>query len=93
MLGKVTMWIGQAFGYDGLFVVDGALVNGASGTVNPALTVAGLADKIIIPFYIETENRTNLGRKSVTFPLNAHEILFCRVGSLNCSTNQTQLIN
>lgn len=48
MLGKVTMWI----------VVDGALVNGASGTVNPALTVAGLADKIIIPFYIETENRT-----------------------------------
>lgn len=45
VLGKATDMDCEAYGYDGLFVVDGALVNGAAGTVNPAFTVAGLAER------------------------------------------------
>jgi cholesterol oxidase len=39
--------LGQLYGYKNLFVVDGSLLPGSAATVNPALTVAANAERIM----------------------------------------------
>ncbi|WP_241703739.1 GMC oxidoreductase [Leifsonia shinshuensis] len=45
VLGEATDTFGRVNGYDGLYVVDGAAIPGSTGTVNPSLTIAALAER------------------------------------------------
>jgi cholesterol oxidase len=49
-IGKVCNQFGQVLGYPNLFVVDGALIPGATGCVNPSLTIAALAERCMDRF-------------------------------------------
>ena len=39
--------LGQVYGYKNLFVIDGALLPGSAATVNPSLTIAANAERIM----------------------------------------------
>lgn len=45
VLGKVTDSYGRVQGHPGLYVLDSALVPGNSGAVNPAITIAAVAER------------------------------------------------
>lgn len=45
VLGKVTDTSGRVLGHPGLYVMDSALIPGNSGAVNPAITIAALAER------------------------------------------------
>lgn len=47
VLGQATDGYGRVHGYRGLYVMDGAALPGTSGTVNPSLTIAALAERNI----------------------------------------------
>jgi len=47
VLGKAVDAHGRVVGHPGLFVMDGACVPGSTGTVNPSLTIAALAERNI----------------------------------------------
>nr|WP_308162872.1 GMC oxidoreductase [Nocardia alni] len=47
VLGLATDTYGRVIGHPGLYVMDGAAVPGSTGTVNPSLTIAALAERNI----------------------------------------------
>ena len=50
---KATDAYGRVHGYEDLYVMDGAMVNGSTGVVNPALTISALAERNIEKFIQE----------------------------------------
>ncbi|MFI5781352.1 GMC oxidoreductase [Nocardia sp. NPDC051570] len=47
VIGQATDNYGRVHGHPGLYVMDGAVVPGSTGTVNPSLTIAALAERNI----------------------------------------------
>jgi cholesterol oxidase len=47
VLGRATDNYGRVLGHPGLYVMDGAMVPGSTGTVNPVLTITALAERNI----------------------------------------------
>lgn len=45
VMGRAATLDGQVMGYKNLYVVDGALLPGSTGNVNPALTIAAIAER------------------------------------------------
>jgi cholesterol oxidase len=61
VLGKATDLFGRVVGYKNLYVVDGALVPGSTGPVNPSLTIGALAERCmdsIIPEISDKAKKT-----------------------------------
>lgn len=50
VMGRAASLDGEVNGYDGLYVVDGSLMPGAVGLVNPALTITAYAERIMDRF-------------------------------------------
>jgi cholesterol oxidase len=46
-MGKACSMLGEVKGYEGLFVIDGSLIPGSTGCVNPSLTIAANAERIM----------------------------------------------
>jgi len=47
VMGEVCDHEGRVYNYPGLFVVDGALIPGATGLTNPSLTITALAERCL----------------------------------------------
>ncbi|HJL14027.1 MAG TPA: GMC oxidoreductase [Sandaracinaceae bacterium LLY-WYZ-13_1] len=47
VMGRAADTFGRVHGYDGLYVVDGALIGGSTPTANPAWTIAALAERCL----------------------------------------------
>ena len=53
MMGDACDHFGRLYGYENLFVVDSSLLPGSAGAVNPALTVAANAERIMEQLILE----------------------------------------
>ena len=47
ILGQAADAYGRMEGYNKLYVMDGAMINGNTGAVNPSLTISALAERNI----------------------------------------------